>query len=587
MIVSRLSLLWKILISTSVGLTLLFGATAYIVQRNVVQTTTRNLQDEVRASFRAYESLWKARADYIAGVTEVLANMSDVRAAFSTGDQATIRDTAGELWSRVSTQQAFFVVTDPRGRVIASLGEQAGTLARGNLAVVRSALPQFPAQATGFAEQNNELFQIVVTPVYVESGGRPALLNVLVAGYKVDDLVAESLKQSTGGSEFLFTAHGRIVTSTLSSAATAALSGKLFASNNPSPQLSAAGIQYSPLVSPLLDLEGKQIGKLWILRSFESAQQRLTALQHQMTSIWLGALFVALLLTYFLAKKIVNPIVKLDRAASEVARQNYGYRVDVEGDDELGRLARTFNDMCGSIQQAREELIRQERISTIGRLSTSIVHDLRSPLAAIYGGAEMLVDSRLSSEQVSRLARNIYRASRQIQELLQDLINVSRGKATSAELCNLHEVIEAAWDLVSTLAERQNVRLDLQTPEAIEIPMERARMERAFLNLIENALEAMPDGGVIRIRATTSGEAIVVSVEDTGPGINPGIRDQLFQPFVTAGKKNGLGLGLALSRQTLLDNGGDLWIDVNSTAGARFCLRLPLSREEVDVGTRV
>ena len=84
------------------------------------------------------------------------------------------------------------------------------------------------------------------------------------------------------------------------------------------------------------------------------------------------------------------------------------------------------------IRQAREDLIRQERISTIGRLSGSIVHDLRNPLAAIYGGAEMLVDAELPPAHVKRLAGNIYRASRRIQELLQDLLNVSRGKAERA-----------------------------------------------------------------------------------------------------------------------------------------------------------
>ena len=79
---------------------------------------------------------------------------------------------------------------------------------------------------------------------------------------------------------------------------------------------------------------------------------------------------------------------QLDRAAAEVARQNYAIEVEVTSEDEMGRLARTFNTMCASIRQAREDLIRQERISTIGRLSGSIVHDLRNPLAAIYGGAK-------------------------------------------------------------------------------------------------------------------------------------------------------------------------------------------------------
>src|SRR5205809_4779013 len=98
-------------------------------------------------------------------------------------------------------------------------------------------------------------------------------------------------------------------------------------------------------------------------------------------------------------------------------------------------------------------------LSTIGRLSSSIVHDLRNPLAAIYGGAEMLVDSELAPPQTKRLAANIYRASRRIQELLADLVNVSRGHSRSAEICKLGEVVQAACDASAAAAEAQEVRI--------------------------------------------------------------------------------------------------------------------------------
>jgi signal transduction histidine kinase len=268
-------------------------------------------------------------------------------------------------------------------------------------------------------------------------------------------------------------------------------------------------------------------------------------------------------------------VEQLDRAAAEVARQNYAIEVPVRGEDELGRLASTFNTMCASIRQAREELIRQERISTIGRLSGSIVHDLRNPLAAIYGGAEMLVDADLPPANVKRLAGNIYRASRRIQELLQDLINVSRGKGSQPEMCRLREVAAAACEALATAAEQQGVMLTLEIPGEIEVPLERSRVERTFANLIGNAVEAMAGGGEVRITAEMQDGSAIVHVEDTGPGIALEIRAQLFQPFVSLGKRNGLGLGLALSRQTVLDHGGDMWVESASGRGARFSFRLP------------
>ena len=263
--------------------------------------------------------------------------------------------------------------------------------------------------------------------------------------------------------------------------------------------------------------------------------------------------------------------------AEEVIRRNYDCRVPVETNDELGRLAMTFNTMCESIHEAREELVRQEQIATIGRLSSSIVHDLRNPLAAIYGGAEMLVDAELTQEQRQRLASSIYIASRRIQELLKELVDVSRAKSHPAEICKLSDIVAGAWQSASRNANAQTAEIDLDVPEEILISVDRDRLERVFVNLIDNAVDAMPEGGKIEIRARAENGAAVVEVEDSGRGILEEAWPKLFQPFATFGKKNGLGLGLALSRQTLLDHAGDLWADKRNGGGARFFMRIPLS----------
>src|SRR5690606_4417960 len=105
-----LSLLPKILLSTSVAITVLFGVTGWVVQRHAVQTMSAMLHEEVSASFQAYESIWRSRARMLASTSRVLSSMSDVRAAFSTGDRATIQDTASELWARISDADAVFLV---------------------------------------------------------------------------------------------------------------------------------------------------------------------------------------------------------------------------------------------------------------------------------------------------------------------------------------------------------------------------------------------------------------------------------------------------------------------------------------------
>jgi signal transduction histidine kinase len=123
-------------------------------------------------------------------------------------------------------------------------------------------------------------------------------------------------------------------------------------------------------------------------------------------------------------------------------------------------------------------------------------------------------------------------------------------------------------------ADKQSVEILNDMPGGIELTLDRSRMERVFLNLIANAVEAMPNGGKVRISGRKADHCMLIAVEDTGPGIPAGIRDRLFEPFVTAGKSHGLGLGLALSRQTVLDHGGDMWTE--PAVGARFVVRLPL-----------
>ena len=119
------------------------------------------------------------------------------------------------------------------------------------------------------------------------------------------------------------------------------------------------------------------------------------------------------------------------------------------------------------------------------------------------------------------------------------------------------------------------MRILLDVLREIELPLARSRIKRVFFNLITNALEAMPGGGELRIGARKAGNHVLIEMEDTGPGIPHDIRDRVFEPFITSGKTNGLGLGLALCRRAVLDHGGDIWIE--PAAGARFVIRFPLT----------
>ena len=223
-----------------------------------------------------------------------------------------------------------------------------------------------------------------------------------------------------------------------------------------------------------------------------------------------------------------------------------------------------------TVVPARTESWR-EGIYKVGWLSTSIAHDLRNPLGAIYAGAEMLMDVDATPAQVKRLAANIHSAAGRMRELLTGLVSIARGRESTVEICDIRTVIAASI----AIADTRDIQISVDAPDAIEAPLLRSRMERVFVNLISNSVEAMPTGGRVRIAVKKAGDLTLVVFEDSGPGIPHQIHSRLFEPFVTAGKENGLGLGLAFCRQTVLEHGGEIWSEPVAK-GARFVIRLPL-----------
>ncbi len=563
------SLVLRVLVFTSCATVILYCASAYLLGSYVLRATRGSIEGEIASSLREVELQWRTRADSLARASLLLSRMSDVRSAFLTKDIATMRDAAGDMWSQVSSEPSIFLVVDPEGHQLASLGGSTPVSSAGRL--LQQARRAFPGQARGFVvDPSDGLSFTVWTPVYVDSSpGGQALLDILVTGFPIDNLLANGLS-SAGGTDFIFSARNRVAASTLAGVSP----GMLFtAAGSGMERRSLAGTEYAMLGKPLLGLGQEPLGQLYVIKSLAPTDALFRHLELQILGILLATLLIALALSYALMRRIMHPINQLDRGAAAIASGNYRHRIAVTHNDELSRLAKTFNAMCDSIEASRKELISYERMNTIGRLSSSIVHDLRNPLAAIYGGAEMLADDdHLTPQQSRRLAASIYRASRHIQELLRGLADSSRGKAEPFEVCQLAEIVDAARGL---LTPGTNVRVELAIPAGIELPLERSRMERVFLNLMSNAVDAMQNGGHLLVTAQEREHAIFVTIDDTGTGISHQVRDSLFQPFFSQGKKNGLGLGLALSRQTVLDHGGDLWEEEKDTPGARFVIRLP------------
>jgi signal transduction histidine kinase len=204
----------------------------------------------------------------------------------------------------------------------------------------------------------------------------------------------------------------------------------------------------------------------------------------------------------------------------------------------------------------------------------SFAHDLRNPLAAIHISAEMLVRSSLSRPQMHRLAQNMYCASVRMRELLEQCLDRGRYAERKFEVAELHDVVAGAVERIAVSAEFQSVNIVQEVAVGLLVSMDRQRIHRVLMNLLVNGLEVMPRGSTIHISAVSGRRSVFLRVRDTGPGICPEIRDRLFQPFATAGKTYGVGLGLAFSRQVAIDHGGEIWAE-SSRRGASFVIRLP------------
>ena len=202
--------------------------------------------------------------------------------------------------SRVAQEDALFLVLSPTGSVIASLG---GSYPDS----WPTALPlkgiehQFPRQVLGFLAQDRRLYYVVLTPVYVQSENDEGLLNILVAGFEVNRKLADSLKQSTSGSEFVFLSSNHVVASTLPAPSVDAFEAN-YQRQNAAGRVKLNGTDYFVLGSPLNDVEGRPIGELRILRSFGGASRALADLQRNVATIWLVAVLAGLGLTYLLAR---------------------------------------------------------------------------------------------------------------------------------------------------------------------------------------------------------------------------------------------------------------------------------------------
>jgi len=284
-----------------------------------------------------------------------------------------------------------------------------------------------------------------------------------------------------------------------------------------------------------------------------------------------AALFAAAVGAY-LTRALARPLGELRAVASRLATGDLSTRIVEPVDDDFGALARAFNTMATDLQTHEARLVAAEKLASVGRLAAGIAHEISNPLAVILGHAHLL--QRSGDGQVADDARRIRLEAERCQEIVQGLLDLSRPARlalTEVDLYDLVGDVAASLPTAELVSEVVIDPIDLIGPGARTVPGDARKLRQILWNLLRNAAEAAP-GRPIRVRFQATSDTLSMAVSDEGPGIDPAIADQLFEPFHTS-KAGGTGLGLAVSRVLALAHRGTL--ELASNRPTTFVLTLP------------
>jgi two-component system sensor histidine kinase HydH len=269
---------------------------------------------------------------------------------------------------------------------------------------------------------------------------------------------------------------------------------------------------------------------------------------------------------FFLAAMVVN------RFAQQSRHQTQLYRELAE------RLAETNR----RLEQAQAEARRSERLAALGQLSAGLAHEIRNPLGVIKGSAEMLTQKLQASDELSReLAGYISTEVNRLSALVTEFLDFARPLHAQLQPGSVTAVLDRALEIVAFRWKGNPVRVERHYEDALpQVPLDESLCEQAFLNLVQNAYEAMEEhGGTLRVEArmtfANGREGVQLVLADTGTGIPDALREEVFNPFVTT-KKTGVGLGLSIVSKIIDGHGGSIHVENSAEGGAVFTLFFPL-----------
>jgi signal transduction histidine kinase len=565
-------------------LILSFGCTVLsllVIQTIVQQQTQTNLASDLQHSVKTYRNFQHQQRELLARESALLADLPSLKSLMTTYDQRTIEDGGVEFW-QVSGSD-FFALLDQEGRLIVAYN-RGPALNRSGVAKGLEVGLHKPEEPVLLA-LGDRIYEISTQPLYFGPREHGTLLGFVAVGYSIDEHVARAVSEAAAA-EVTFTVDGRVVVSTLSPELQQQLiarGGELLRLPTDNRKIELGKVDYLAASERLTMSDGQdsaiQVPQLVVLKSFAGATQLVDRVNRWVLTLALLALVAGTGMLVSISRTLTRPIETLVGGTRALAQGNFDYQLSEDGAEEIRELSRAFERMRIQLRRTQKELLDSERLATIGRMASSISHDLRHYLSAMYANAEFMSDGNISQSEREELMVEVQTAVQGMTDLLESLLLFTQtGRALHPEFESIALMIQRAVSMVRSHPGSRDVKLTLNGLSSMEAWVDSKKLGRAVYNLLLNACQAAKRGkGPPRVTLSLYEDerSIGIRIADNGPGVPASLRQKIFLPFVSEGRESGIGLGLTLAQQIAQEHGGRIDLDETGEGETVFTVNLP------------
>ena len=567
----------KFLISMLVISAGLTCTTLLLVHRSVRAQARNEIFADLRNSIATFQNFQRDRESTLAHSAELLANLPILRALMTTAHELTIQDGSRDLWRSAGSD--LFVLADRSGRVVALHNKTSGFGRDNAEEFLRTSVDHLEESGHWWIGEH-QLYEVFLKPIYFGRASDNRLLGFLAVGYEIDNRVLEQISGIAAG-QVAFRYGNVIVKSTLPAEQGSQLLnriGDVSLRSAAAPGEVELGRERFLVTSVDLAPDRTPVS-LIVLKSYDQATQFLNRLNRLLLALGLAAVLGGSALVFLISHTFTRPLGELVSGVRALGEGNFSYPLAVHGNDEVAELTAAFDDMRRALQKNRQDLLDAERLATIGRMASSISHDMRHSLAAIFANAEFLSESNLTIAQREELYQEVRIAVERMTDLLDSLMELSwTREALRPGFGDVRDSVDRAVQAIRAHPEFHEVHIGVSRNGNSMGWFDPKKLERVFYNLLRNACEVVPkESGRVGVEMLGNATGMEIRVTDNGSGIPYLIRQRLFEPFVSYGKENGSGMGLAVAQKIIQDHSGEISVERTSEIGTVFKITLPLA----------